>query len=140
MWPFHLNKLKSSLPKDAFCYVWLKLAQRFWRRFFKMSMYFHYFVFISPQKKEKSFIWTNLNSLHSRMICAKFGWNWPSGSGGEDTLNLSMYIRNFVIIYPWKRGSPSFEITWIPFTQGYFGPSLIEIVPVVLEKMIFQIY
>ena len=30
------------------------------------------------------FIWTNLNPLHPRMHCAKFGWNWPSGSGEED--------------------------------------------------------
>ena len=30
------------------------------------------------------FIWTNLNPLHPRMLCAKFGWNWPSGSGEED--------------------------------------------------------
>ena len=30
------------------------------------------------------FIWTNLNPLQPRMLCAKFGWNWPSGSGEED--------------------------------------------------------
>ena len=30
------------------------------------------------------FIWINLNPLHPRMLCAKFGWNWPSGSGEED--------------------------------------------------------
>ena len=23
-------------------------------------------------------------TLHPRMFCAKFGWNWPSGSGEED--------------------------------------------------------
>ena len=26
----------------------------------------------------------NLNPLYPRMLCAKFGWNWPSGSGEED--------------------------------------------------------
>ena len=30
------------------------------------------------------FIWTNLNPLHPRMLCAKFGWNMPGGSGEED--------------------------------------------------------
>ena len=30
--------------------------------------------------------------------------------------------------------APSFEETWIPFTQGCFVPSLVEIGPVVLEK------
>ena len=34
VWPLHLNKLKSSLPRDAFCQVWLKLTQWFWRRRF----------------------------------------------------------------------------------------------------------
>ena len=29
---FHLNKLESTSPIDALCQVWLKLAQRFWRR------------------------------------------------------------------------------------------------------------
>ena len=64
VWPFHLNKLKSSLPRDAFCQVWFV-----WRRWF--------FFYISLHLK-------NLNSLHSRVICAKFGWNWLSGSGEED--------------------------------------------------------
>ena len=47
-------------------------------------MYFCYFVIISPWKRAGAFIWTNLNLLHPRMLCAKFGWNWPSGSGEED--------------------------------------------------------
>ena len=46
----------------------------------------------------------------------------------------SMYCRYFVIISPWKRMGPSFEHTWIPFTQGCFEPSLVEIDPVVLEN------
>jgi hypothetical protein len=33
-YPLHLNKLKSSLPKDDLCHVWLKKAQWFWRRRF----------------------------------------------------------------------------------------------------------
>ena len=34
----------------------------------------------------------------------------------------------------WEGHGPSFEETGIPFTQGYFVPSLVEIGPVVLEK------
>ena len=45
-----------------------------------------------------------------------------------------MYFCYLVIISHWKRTIPSFEQTWIPFTQGYFVPSLVEIGPVVLEK------
>jgi hypothetical protein len=33
-YPLSLSKLKSPLPKDDFCQVWLKLAQWFWRRRF----------------------------------------------------------------------------------------------------------
>ena len=47
-------------------------------------MYFHYFAIIAPWKRAGPFIWTNLNPLHPSMLCAKFGWNWPSGSGEED--------------------------------------------------------
>ena len=36
------------------------------------------------------------------MICAKFDWNWPSGSGEEDFFNSSSYFRNFVIVSPLK--------------------------------------
>ena len=45
--------------------------------FKNLSMYFSYFLIISPWKRAGSFIWTNLNPLHPRMLCAKFGWNWP---------------------------------------------------------------
>ena len=52
--------------------------------FLKLSTYFHYLVIISPWKWEGPFIWTNLNSLNTKMIFVRFGWNWPSGSGEED--------------------------------------------------------
>ena len=51
-------------------------------------------------------IWRNLDPLHPRILCAKFGWNWSSGSGEEDFLISSMYFHNFVIISPWKRAGP----------------------------------
>ena len=54
------------------------------RNFLISWMYFCYFVIISPWKRTGPFIWINLNSHHPRMLCAKFGWNWPSGSGEED--------------------------------------------------------
>ena len=69
-------------------------------------MYFLYFVIISPWKGAGPFLWTNLNLLHSRMHCAKFGWNWLSGPGEEAFLILSMYFRFFVIISPWKKAGP----------------------------------
>ena len=66
-------------------------------------MYFHHFVIISPRKRAGPFIWTTLNPLHPRMLCAKFGRNWLRGSGEEDFLISSKYFHHFVIISPWKR-------------------------------------
>ena len=80
------------------------------------------------------FIWRNLNPPHPWMLCAKIGWNWLCGSGEENFLISSMYFRYFIIISLCKRAGPFIEQTWIPFTQGYFLPSLVEIGPVVLEK------
>ena len=51
-------------------------------------------------------LWTKLNPIHLRMLCAKFGWNWLSGSAEEDFLISSMYFRYFWIISPWKRAGP----------------------------------
>ena len=53
------------------------------RRFLKV-VNFCYFTIISSLKRAGYFIWTNLNPLHPRMLCAKFGWKWLSGSGEED--------------------------------------------------------
>ena len=101
-------------------------------------MYFRYFVIISPWKRAGSFIWTNLNPIHPRMLCVKFGWNWLSGSGEEDFL-ISQCIFAISLLSPLGEGwGPSFEQTWIHLTQGYFVPSLVEIGSVVLEKNIFE--
>ena len=55
-----------------------------WEIFFKIcSISFYYFAIISPWRRAWLFIWTNLNPLHPRMLCAKFGWNWLSGSEEE---------------------------------------------------------
>ena len=58
------------------------------KKIFKISsMYFRYFLIISPRKKR-------------RMLCAKFGWNCPRASGHEDYIWISsMYVRYLVIIF-----------------------------------------
>ena len=71
-----------------------------------MYIYFRYFAIISPWKRAGPFIWTNLNSHHRRMICAKFGWNWHSCSEEEYFWISSMYrvfLLFFVIISPRKK-------------------------------------
>ena len=109
-----------------------QFAQWFWRRRF---FNFNHFVIISPWKRAGSFIWRNLNPLLPRMPCAKFGWNWFSGSGEEDFLILSMYFRYFIIISSWKRAGSFF---WTKLnSQGCVVPSLVKISSAVLEKKIY---
>ena len=92
----HLNKLKFFSPKNALCQVWLKLDQWFWRRRFLIFSMYCYFILISPLKKE----WP----------LAKWFWNI-----------LSNFRYSFVISFlgylPLEKAGPSFEQTWIPFTQ-----------------------
>ena len=52
-------------------------------------MYFRYFVIISLSKRTGPFILTNLNPFYLRILCAKFGWNWPCGSW-EDKIVKSL--------------------------------------------------
>ena len=51
----------------------------------KHSQCFVNILLVSPLGKGAwPFIWINLNSIYPRMLCAKFGWNKPSGSGEDD--------------------------------------------------------
>ena len=69
-----------SLFRNSFEQTWISFfvtSRNSWEEDFKtLSMYFPYFVFISPWKRVWPFIWTNLNPLHPRMFCANFDWNW----------------------------------------------------------------
>ena len=49
------------------------------------------------------------------------------------------FFRYFTIISPWKGRGPSFEQTLIPFSQGCFETSLVEIGLAVIEKNIFTL-
>ena len=65
------------------------------------SMFYHYFVIISFLKTVWPFISRKLNPHHPRMLCAKFIWNWPSGSKGKgfvNFFNIFMLIRNYLLI------------------------------------------
>ena len=69
------------------------------------------FLYLSTLgNKVEPFIWTNLNPLYPRILCAKFGWNWSSGSGEEGFWISLMYYHYFLIISPLEIGwSPSLE-------------------------------
>ena len=75
------------------------------------------------------FIGTNLNPLHPRMLCDKFGWKWLSGSGEEDFLISSMYFHYFVIIYPLEKGGTLhlYKLKTHLSKDALCVPSLVEI-------------
>ena len=72
--------------------------------FFISPMYFCYFIILFPWKRAGPFIWTNLNPLHLRMLCAKFGWNWPTGSEEEDFFNFVNVFSQFHNYLPLEKG------------------------------------
>ena len=57
---------------------WNKLSGSGEEDFLISSMYFRYFIITSPWKRTGLIIWTKLNPLHPKMICAKFGWSWST--------------------------------------------------------------
>ena len=58
-----------------------------------------------------------LSPFNPRMLCMKFSWNYPCGSGEEDLLVLSVYFAISLLFPLGKECGPSFELTWIPFNQ-----------------------
>ena len=82
----HWNKLESSSPK--------KIGSVVQKKTFKILNSIFAISWLSPPwKRAGPFIWKNLNPLHPRIHdCAKFGWNWLSGSGEE-------YFYNFITVF-----------------------------------------
>jgi hypothetical protein len=62
-------------------YFWLSGS---WEEIFLMiSPHICIFVIISPWTRTWPFIYTIFYSLYTWMICTKFEWNWPTGSGED---------------------------------------------------------
>ena len=81
----HLSTLESPLPKDVLCQFWLKFAQWFWRsRFLNFVNVFLLFLNFLPLERVWTFVWTNKDSHHQRMLFTKFDCHWSSGPEEED--------------------------------------------------------
>ena len=89
---------------------------------------YRYFVIISSWKRVWFFIWTNLNFLH------------PNGRIMLSLIEFFLFRQCIFAILSLLENErdPSFEQTWIPFTQECFVPSLFEVNQVLLEKKIFK--
>ena len=71
--PFIWTNLTSLNSKDDLCSIGLKLARWFGRRLYKFVNEFSQFRYYLLLEKGGSFIWTNLNPIHSRALCTMFG-------------------------------------------------------------------
>jgi hypothetical protein len=85
--------------------------------------YFCIFVIVSPLNRTCPFIWTILNSLHLRMICTKFHWNWPVGSGEEHFFFKNQCIFTLLLLsFIWTISNPLY-LRMISANFGYNWPS-----------------
>ena len=99
-----------------------------------MSIFIYYFPIISPLGRAGPFIWTKINPLHPGILCACLVEIGPVFLE-KKIFKSCQFIFIISQLSPlWEGRGPSFEQTWMPFTQGYFVPSLVEVGPVVLEK------
>ena len=79
------GKFEFPSPKKTFVLSLVEISPaNIEEKTFKKYIYIYYVVpIISPEQMAKPVIWCRLNPLYSKIFCAKFGWNWPSGSGEE---------------------------------------------------------
>ena len=91
----YLFKVESPSPSPKMLctiIVWLLMALWLWRRriltLVNEFLHCHYYL---PFGKDcgPSFEQTWSTLIHPMMLCAKFGWNWPSGSGEEEETRKS---------------------------------------------------
>ena len=101
------EQIESPLPKDAVCKVW------FWR-----GNFFNFFNVISPGKGVALHV-NKLDTPLPRIHRAKFGWNWPSGSEGEDENVKSLQAIRKALLSELKKtyiifvGLKLFGVQWI---------------------------
>ena len=86
--------MASTFFKDARCQVGLKLIQWFWKRVFsKVVHVFSHIFFVSPLKRDIMRFHLHKLEFHSRVISAKFSWNWPEGSGYKFSMNVYLFCQ-----------------------------------------------
>ena len=84
------------------------------RRFLTFDNVFKLFLNYLPlEKGVVLYLKNKLNPLHPRMLCVKFGWNWPSDFWEEDFFFV-IDFHCFIIIFLRKMAWPFIWTNWIP--------------------------
>ena len=119
MWPFiwtNLNSLYQGLFCAKFDWNWPSGSEE---DFKKLYNYFYSVAIISLLKGKWPFNCINLNLPHTRMLCAKFGWNWPNDSREEDK-NVKNLWWKWRWQHLWRQTMEKFiieKLTWA-FSSG----------------------
>ena len=99
-----LNKHEFLLSKGRFVPTFVKIGHVVLKR--KISnlvgvvLLFRNYTSLEKKKRTWPYIWTSLYLNYPKILCARFDWNWPCGSGEEGFFNSVSIFSLFVIISP----------------------------------------
>ena len=111
----HLNWHDLQSHKVSLCQIWLKMIHRLWK---SKTLKCCNVLLSTLGNRAGPFIWTNINTRHPRMLCAKFGYICP------------VVLEK---IFLWKRAAHFIWTNTNHINQGCFVPK-VEISSVVSEK------
>jgi hypothetical protein len=128
----NLNYIRKLSCKYELFWLWGS-----WEDFKMIPPYFCKSMIISPWERTWPLFWIIFHSFHPRMICTKFDWNWPAGSGEDDCFRCKHVNMVFLIVAPPDPWGPWFEETWNYIISESFHVNMSSSGSVVLEKKIF---
>ena len=96
-WPFIWTNLSPHHPFGCFVPSMVGIGPVVLEKIFKIVVLSLFFMF--SLKILWPCMWTQLHPHHPNMVCAKFGWNWPSG--WEEDFYKCRIFTFFFIISPW---------------------------------------
>ena len=112
-------ELQNNLPfKRAWPFIWTKLKDAVCKVWFYRRKCFNFFNVISPGKGVALHV-NKLDTPLPRIHRANFGWNWPSGSEGEDENVKSLQAIRKALLSELKKtyiifvGLEQFGVQWI---------------------------
>ena len=83
----HLKKTWIPFTQGWFVVCLVEFTLWFWIRiFWKLHQCIFAICNYLHLEKDVALHLINLNPLHSRMLCVKFAWNWPSDSGEDENV------------------------------------------------------
>ena len=126
----HLKKLESPSPKNALCQVWFILISSsvVERKIFKALMCINLLFRYNLSLEKEGGLGLHLNKFESPLQKDPLYQVWLKLAHLFWRRRFSNFVKVFSLFFLlsplWKGLGPSFEQTWIPFTQRYFMPSL----------------